>query len=432
MNLTEVARRVLLHHRVIIVLCVLLGGAAMFSVSTSGPDEYTASARLILGQPDPGNADQVTALADSAQAIVTSPGLVEDALAKLGVKRDPVEFAARAIGVRALGNSGILQLQVTDADPGVASAAANALADGLIASWNQTNGGQVVDVLTVLQGNIDDTSRQVADLDGEIATLDVRIARENDTSTKEVLTLKRASLADQRDSLAQLLLNYRTQLAGLLVDRASQTQPQIIDGATVPTRADPTHVGVDTALGGLLGLLVGIGVAATSESFRPTLVGADAIADALDVPVLGTLPMVDSGTKDTDLSRLAAQIRLAAAGAKAKTVELVQVGPPVDLSSLPWAVAALDTGEGTSGPVNGRGPSIRTFGAGEPASTATNGGRAALVVVTPTVVGRSELRGVRDLQSMTSWPLLGVITYRRSRTGHPPRPKQLQVPPEVA
>ena len=43
------------------------------------------------------------------------------------------------------------------------------------------------------------------------------------------------------------------------------------------------------ALGGFLGFLIGICIAAVVESVRPTLAGSEAIADVLGVPMLGKM-----------------------------------------------------------------------------------------------------------------------------------------------
>ena len=40
-------------------------------------------------------------------------------------------------------------------------------------------------------------------------------------------------------------------------------------------------------------------------------------------------------------------------------------------------------------------------------------GSAGIVVVTPTVVKRTEMDSAKDLLSLTGWPAVGVIAYRR-------------------
>jgi hypothetical protein len=40
-----------------------------------------------------------------------------------------------------------------------------------------------------------------------------------------------------------------------------------------------------------------------------------------------------------------------------------------------------------------------------------------MVAVLPSVIKRAELRGIVDLQNLTAWPLVGVITFR-SKNDH--------------
>src|SRR3990170_8702857 len=165
MGLTEAARRILVTHWLLILICGLAGGAGMYALSESGPAEYTASTRLLLGSPDPAVTEDAAAIADSAQAIVTSPGLVREVLAEAGGDRDAIEFAQRAVAVRALGGSGVLELSATDTSPVLAADVANALTDRLIASWVETSGGQVSEVIAALQAQITTTNANITTLE---------------------------------------------------------------------------------------------------------------------------------------------------------------------------------------------------------------------------------------------------------------------------
>ena len=433
MGLTEAARRILVTHWLLILLCGLAGGTGMYVLSGSGPAEYTASTRLLLGSPDPAVTEDVTAIADSAQAIVTSPGLVRDVLDEAGGDRDAIEFAERAVAVRALGGSGVLELSATDTSPVLAADVANALTDRLMASWVETSGGQVSEVIAALQAQIITTNADITTLERKSTELDLQILDAVDPREIERLEAERTAISVQLEGLVQNRLLLQSEMGGLFIDAASGTEPQIIDPAVPPAQADPRNTISSVALGVFLGLLIGVAIAALIESFHPTLVGVYAIADELKAPVLGTLPSrrLIQPLRPTPVgAALAKRVQLAAAGAKATNLELVSVGPKIDLSNFDEAFGfSHDRGMEEVHANGGRGPSVHVFGAPGPDDGESNGqGATALVVVTPSVLKRSQLRSLQDLQSFTTWPLLGVIAYHRSAFGHSPNLDQPPVP----
>src|SRR5207245_11276599 len=96
------------------------------------------------------------------------------------------------------------------------------------------------------------------------------------------------------------------------------------------------------ALGTLLGLLVGAGIAALLEAFRPTLVGSGAVARELQVPFLGEL----SRRPNVIPEAVADRLRLAAIGAKVKVVALIPTDETADLTELARQLGvALGAGE---------------------------------------------------------------------------------------
>jgi hypothetical protein len=194
-------------------------------------------------------------------------------------------------------------------------------------------------------------------------------------------------------------------------------------------------------LGALLGFLVGAGSAGLIEAVNPTLVGADAIAEALGVPVLGTLSRPSERAGDR-ARRAIATTRLALRRAKVTTLELVTMGPPVDVEPL---AAMLEGDEGPSesdraAGRRGRGQFVvRGFGVDVLDSPNTSRSSvpppAALVAVAPSVVKRSHVREIHDAQAVTGWELLGVLTYDRAdrRSGMVRRLRARPAPaPELA
>ena len=229
------------------------------------------------------------------------------------------------------------------------------------------------------------------------------------------------SSSQNRDELAQRRSLLESQLNGVLVAGASQRAPQVIDPAVPPTVADPKHRASAGALGALLGLLIGICVAALLESFRPTLAGSDAIADALGVPMLGRCrPTLkgDPRRSDDPRSRFGSpRRRCARRPSNSYRSEGRSTFPP---SQTRWTNStsrrlALSSANGKN---NGR-MSVHRFGVDPESrmrSTGTNGkADSALVAVVPSTIKRSDLRELGDIQALTSWPLVGVVTHDRPK-----------------
>ena len=102
MELNDAARRIGRRWH-ILVLCIGLGAVAGILLAR-GPETYSASTRLVFEAQYPKSRSESAAIADTAQAIATSPSMVAKALATVGVrKRDAVAVARDDVSVSPLG-----------------------------------------------------------------------------------------------------------------------------------------------------------------------------------------------------------------------------------------------------------------------------------------------------------------------------------------
>jgi hypothetical protein len=438
MELTDAVRRVFVHHARLIVACLLVGSLAAWAWASERPAAYTASARLMLDARASGNADAVAAVADAARAIATSAGVAAVAVDDTDVARDPRRLIeTHSIAVGALGASGFVVLDVTDPDPEVAAALANALAGEVVERWVPPEAGATEAGADALQRRIDDVGEEIADIERRITRLSVRIAAATTPEVASRLRAERDSLIAGRDGLVQERQALQGEMGRLVVANAGRFVPEVVDPAVAPTVPNATHAIPLAALGALLGFLVGAGLAAAIETFRPTLVGGDAIADALGAPVLGTLSVRRDEASD-DGGRLPLRMRLAAARVGARTVELVPVSWPAraprfhavaeDLWGDGWGDASANGNGHASGgsePTSATGDAtangdehalvVRSFGDDGAVEAAGRSSARALVAVVPPAVKRTALRDLVALQELTEWPLIGVITVRGVR-----------------
>jgi hypothetical protein len=412
MELTESVRRVFVHHARLIAICVLVGALAGL-LSTWGPDGYTSSVRVMLGPQISGTPEAATAIADGARAIVTSPGIVAQAVADARVDRDPTALANGSIGLQPIGSSGIVQLDVSDADPAIAAAIANSLANGLVERWIAANGAGADDVTRELQAKVDQMTADITTLDTRIARQNVLLAEATDDVTRSRVQADREAALSERDGLVQQRLALEAEIGQILANAAGTFVPRVVDPAMPPPRADPANRIPVVALGALLGFLLGAGAAAVIETFRPTLVGDDAISDALGAPILGGLSL-DGDVSFTDGERLPLQVRLAATRAEARAVELVPIDWPAGGPTLGVVAENLQRGHLGGKPSRAGSNPLAVHPFDRDASTARAGDwrtSRAMVAVTPSVIERSKLREIVDLQNLTAWPLIGLITF---------------------
>ena len=431
MELHQVIQRVLKCHWAGITVCLLIGLSVPFAINQNQAPTYSAHARLSLDIPDPTSSEESTAIADTARAMATSTDLVSDAIDKAQVRREAAPLAEHNVSVEALGTSGVLELTVTDRNPDAASSIANALAEEVIDARSDANHSRVTAAL-----------REIGD---QISAINLRIV-EIDQAARSLNPARVAASLDERRELSEQRADLEAQREGLLSFDITRPEAAIIDFARVPTETDPTSAVPEIALGGLLGLLLGVCLAALLEAVRPTIVGGHALADTFGAPILGHLPEWPRRLDEQDAQAVAARVRLAARAAGVETVELVAAGKAKGLETL--AQQLLDLPEpaeistasssgngdgstteeeavafmkGTGGRAGRHGVLLRAEGRPlrtvvRPLDTLRSGaGDAAattgIVVVAPTVASANRLEEARDLLTTIGLPVLGVITF---------------------
>ena len=177
-------------------------------------------------------------------------------------------------------------------------------------------------------------------------------------------------------------------------------------------------------------MILGVGLAALSETMRPTLVGRDALAREFDTPLVGTLSREPAEEIALDEAiPIGMRLRLAAEATDVRNVGLLHVGPYFDLEPLANMLEATSANPelvlvaagqmptpdwGEKGEASQARPDIRIRPF--PESTSLNhGGVNSLVLVSPTTLEKSELVDTSHLLRATRLPVLGLIAYKPSR-----------------
>jgi capsular polysaccharide biosynthesis protein len=451
MEMNEVVHRIFGQHWRLIALFVALGIGVPALLHLGDTPSYTASARVVLDTQDPESRSESAAIVDTAKAIATSPAQVRDALQRAGVSgRDAIDVAEHHVSVQGLGSSGVFQLSVSDRDPRIATAVANALAAQVIRGRLAVTQGQVQGVLSGLGQKIDDLDARISYLDARIASLNERILRAASTETATALRSDREEAVQLSAALVQQRSTLETERNSVASTDALRPKPTVLSQAVPPTGADASRLLADMVLGALAGLILGVGLAGIMETFRPTLVGGDALARELRAPVLGALPRKpEEAASLAEAGDIAARIGLAAEATALRKVALLAGGPPVDLGPLAERLqAAFPLDSSAPAPeVTGTAPAVVSDWGGSVAGarlaspttslrggkthpdlriqpfklqngSMNNGSRAGLILVLPTAIKKAELVEVGHLMTVTNMPLLGVITYVHPRWTH--------------
>ena len=411
MELGEVIGRIFGRHKKLIAALILAGLLAGLAIHLDDAPQYSASARLVLDTSDPEDQAQSGVIADTTRAIASGPSLIRNALEKIGVRRDATELAKRHVRVQALGSSGVMQLSVTDSDPKVAVALANAIAAAVIRTRLQVTSGEAATAVRSLD-------QQLTRLQQEISDLDARIDQAGGAAGS-------GQLVRRREAIAQRMSQLESERASVETTRALRPRAAVLDPASPPAQQLPGRRLPDLVLGGLLGLLLGVGAAALVESLRPTLVGRTAIARGTEAPVLAELvgPPQRRGNRHgwvaADVAEAAMHVELVAVAAGVQQVRLMALDRQVDLSNLVQILGdSLKTAtvqQADMPTARRRRPGARAGLEPEAVQPEGDGGRIGLVLVAPTVLKLADLDPVKDFLTISGWPLLGVIVYQPLR-----------------
>jgi capsular polysaccharide biosynthesis protein len=426
-ELNEAVRRILGRHKALICVFGLLGCLLGAALRIDDERLYSATARLVLDISDPQSQAESQAIADTARGIATGPSLIKAAVADVSASRDPREMAEKYVSVSALGSSGVLALTVTDRDPRIAVDLANALGRAVISTRQDISAGKVSGVFAEIDRQVADLTGQIRSTDETLATIAGRIARATSIQAVRTLEALRSEVERQRSYLEQRRVALESARAGVMASQAERPQASIVDPAILPADPVPSGLPVSIAVGGLLGLLVGIALAATIETFSPTVVGKTALERETEAPMLGELPGPPDRAEGIDLGTIASHLALAGATAHVDRIELIGVDRGMDLGEFARQLSGSIPGNGRQAHLDVVVLNEETASEQENAARSSGGTgdgvganghrRSGLVVVTPEAVKRTSLDPVLSFRMFSGSPLLGIILYPARRSG---------------
>jgi capsular polysaccharide biosynthesis protein len=305
MTIEEIFNRIVRGHLLVILVCALLPVGLVLLTSTGQQVQYKASVRIQVGADSPVSTTEADGISSRVLALSTTPALLRFAIAEAGVSRNADTVANEHVSAQRLGESSVVELSVTDANKEAAKKLVSALGVRVTQFMNEGDQAQFSSILA----NVDQRLRQGAErrnaLAEELALATLRSDRETIKLQLENLDQTMGQLSDQRTAL--------------MVSDASRDQAVVVDANSPDLVEVPSGLLPRTALALLLGLVLGVTVAAGIETFRPRIPDSRSLARMLDAPLLGT-----SHQRPVELVRV---ISLATRRQGLSTVVLVPADP---------------------------------------------------------------------------------------------------------
>jgi capsular polysaccharide biosynthesis protein len=431
-EIDEVAARLVRQYWALLAVCLLVPLAIAGTLVARQPVMYAADARIITSSEVPVSASEADAIVSQVQGIATGPAALNRALRKAGVSGS---FPTKNLSVVGLGTSQVVDITATDKNPRVAQRVAQVIATEVVDSLNKVGQSGLSQAL----GAID---TEIVSLTEQRSTLAAQITQNP----------KNDALQSKLAGLDQVIANFTGDRTRLLTQESTQGLATVLDPPTLPRAPESKALVQKVGLAALLGLVLGILLAAIAEMARPTVPGARRVGRRLSAPLLGTLTASDlQGERSPHADSLVLQLRLAAVHARVSSVALVdldgvrQLDGLADMltSAMPPTQAAMAADAPPGAAENGSGAVVAATGARSGTAALltelvagvekralrvmslpqlqrrVSGGPAGIVVLSGPAARVSRISAVDDLSVSSGWPIIGVVGIPRRRREWP-------------
>jgi uncharacterized protein involved in exopolysaccharide biosynthesis len=260
----------------VIVGFVVLGMAVGAVYTLAQPTTYDGTASVYIGQTTDANGDPIASLSSNARAatqLLASDAVLQEAAKKAGMTarqlRDEVSVETPSQVVKttqSIVNLVVIAVRDTSAKRG--AAAANALADALLAKLTPTT-QQKIDLLQkqvdTLQNGIDQSNQKA---DAATEALDA-IAKGGGTKAEKAVAAAAYIAVVQAAATDRSSLEVALQRAQLLLLTAQNVeQPRLLHEAVPPQTPSGPDMALNVAAGALAGFVIGIITALALERRR--------------------------------------------------------------------------------------------------------------------------------------------------------------------
>ena len=275
-------------HWKLILVCFLLVGISAYVVSKFMRPVYSSTVLVDVSVRSSNNQTSYDSLLASDQLVQTEAQLaVSDPVLREVASHSPgltEEQLARQVTATVKLNTELLEIDVQDPSPTRAAALANDIAATLIRQQLQVTEQDNNRAQQQLSQEMNTTQQQIETITAQISTLQAQGGRQSQIAMLQVqLSGLQQHYSEWQSSLAQLELAEAQ--SGNLLHIAQSAQP-----ATTPVRP---QVYLNTAIGFVAGLFLGMVLALLFEQLDVRVRTPEALAQLLEWPILATLRRVD-------------------------------------------------------------------------------------------------------------------------------------------
>lgn len=274
----------------LVVACVVVAVVAAIAYALLRAPSYEATATVLLRPNDPTErVDPSRGLLTGRDAeryvnaqgeIVTSPSVT--AAAEELLRAEGVVGAPGEVSVRTASDSDLLRIDAVADDASVAAATANAYAAAYIEDRRQV-------AVRALETTVEEIDERLGDLEDRIAELTEQRSRAEaagsvtqalDASLSAAVVQYETLFARQQDLVVEISLN--------------RGGAEVVEPAEPPAAPIAPRPSRDIALAGILGVLLGAGLAFLREQLDDRIRSRDELEELVDLPVLGEVPTSES------------------------------------------------------------------------------------------------------------------------------------------
>jgi capsular exopolysaccharide synthesis family protein len=220
---------------------------------------------------------------DTQVQLVQSRSIIEGVIRKLNLQTTPTELN-RYISVNGVSGTNVVKITVLQSDPRRAADIANAIAQGYVDWSRESKRAAIKTAADEIQARLDEAKTEILSLGKELAT--------NQPKDKNGQPIKNDQLTAELDIATGLYSTLAEKLETLRIsEQLEQGSGQVVDIAAVnlvPVAPKPKQ---NAAIGLVLGLAIGLGVAFLIEYLDNGIKSADEAERIFGVPVLGEIPL---------------------------------------------------------------------------------------------------------------------------------------------
>jgi non-specific protein-tyrosine kinase len=272
----------------LLLLGVGLGAASAFIVSRLQPPVYQATTTLLVSEAPQGSAASdyqalLTSerLARTYAQLLTSRPVLEDVIVRLHLPTT-AELLAEAVRVELVRDTQLIKVRAEHTDPAQAASLANTLADVFREFIQAQQVSRFAESKTSLLEEISSVEQQIADIQRQVDD----VGEPEDAAAQARLDRLQSDLVQLRASRTELLQSYENLR---LAEAQFASNVTIVETAAPPPQPIRPRTAVNTALTGVIGLLLTVGIAFLIEYLDDTLKTPDQVLGLLSLPVIGVL-----------------------------------------------------------------------------------------------------------------------------------------------